>query len=523
MHDTADLLLMTIYQFGRCELDTEKHRLLVAGIERNVEPQVFELLHFLVESGDSLVSQQALIESVWKGRAVTDSAISVRINAARKVVGDNGSRQAVIKTVPRKGFKMALKVDRIDPSDDPAAHAQAPLQPGSGGQIPVVGIFPFDCLGDEIPGYLARGLVDDIAIELSRFHSIRVLSTYSTFRHDFKQTDPLEIAARLGITHAVTGSLRNHGSKWQINVHLIDCSDGSRLWSESYDTQGEELFDVQKDAAYRIVSALVQGLTEHQMSVARQKPTSSLSAYECLLRGLQIYKWGINSLEEGRQAMFWFERAVELDPGFARAQAWRACCHSCFWSSPPTDEEVTSSLQSMRDAFALDETDHEIHRLKGALHLVAREFVEAEYHLAKAVELNPNDAHILLRIGFYRHFLADNSDDLTYVDLAFERNPLHPAWYWHDRGATLYAHERYEEAIANLKRSGTDSESTLLYLAACQAALGNLEEAKLSIKKLHEMNPGANIDWLKKAYPTRCYETSDKSARLYQLLREAGL
>ena len=84
LHGTADFLLMTIYQFGRCELDTEKHRLLVAGIERNVEPQVFELLHFLVESGDSLVSQQDLIESVWKGRVVTDSAISVRINAARK-------------------------------------------------------------------------------------------------------------------------------------------------------------------------------------------------------------------------------------------------------------------------------------------------------------------------------------------------------------------------------------------------------------------------------------------------------
>lgn len=105
---------MAIYRFGRCELDNSRHRLLVAGIERHVEPGVFDLLQFLVEKGDAVATRDALIERVWKGRIVSDSSISVRINAARKVVGDTGSRQAVIKTVPRRGFRLAVEVTRVD-------------------------------------------------------------------------------------------------------------------------------------------------------------------------------------------------------------------------------------------------------------------------------------------------------------------------------------------------------------------------------------------------------------------------
>ena len=87
---------MAKYYFGRCELDTDRHQLAVAGIPRHIEPQVFDLLKLFVERGDSLVSHEDLIEHIWHGRIVTDSAISVRISAARKAIGDNGTEQAII-------------------------------------------------------------------------------------------------------------------------------------------------------------------------------------------------------------------------------------------------------------------------------------------------------------------------------------------------------------------------------------------------------------------------------------------
>jgi len=514
---------MAIFQFGRCELDSNRHRLLVAGIERHIEPQVFDLLHFLAEKGEIITTQDELISRVWKGRIVSDSAISVRINAARKVVGDNGSRQAVIKTIPRRGFRLAVRVTRID-NQASQLEQQSDTQNGAApSKKPIVGIFPFEALSGDLPPYLVRGIAEDIATELSRFHSIEVLSPYSTFRHDFNKTDQFEIARSLGISHLVTGSLQGDKSGQRINVRRLDSDNGSNLWSERYDVQGDGIFAAQDDAVYQIVSALIHGLTEHQFAIVRRKPTSNLSAYECLLRGLQIYKWGVHSLEEANQAFFWFDRAIELDPEYARASAWRECCNSSFWSSPPTQDELDASAQRMQHAISLDENDHEVHRLKGAVHMCSGEHELGEYHLAKSVELNPNDAHILLKIGMYRSFLAQNTDDLTYVDTAFARNPLHPSWYWQDRGITLFSHAKYDETISNLLRSGSENEIAYLYLAAAHALLGQLDEARSSITKLHAMNPDANIDWLNVAYPIRGDEDCQVKQQFFEGLDRAGL
>ena len=511
---------MAIYQFGRCELDSGRHRLLVAGINRHIEPQVFDLLHFLAEKGDSITTHDELIDRVWKGRIVSDSAISVRINAARKVVGDNGSRQAIIKTIPRRGFRLAVEVIRIDSQSEQQSKSLSDEESNS---KPVVGIFPFEALNEELPPYLVRGIAEDIATELSRFHTIEVISPYSTFRHDFSKVDRFEVARSLGVSHLVTGSLKGDKAVQRVNVSLLDSETANNLWSERYNVHGDDIFAAQDDAVYQIVSALVQGLTTHQSVVLRGKPTNSLSAYECVLRGLQIYKWGVHSLDEARQALFWFDRATELDPEYARARAWRECSNSSFWSSPPTQGELDTCAQLMQHAIALDENDHECHRLKGALHMCAGEHELGEYHLAKSVELNPNDSHVLLKIGMYRSFLADNTDDLTYVDTAFLRNPLHPSWYWQDRGITLFAHEEYEESINNLQRIGNENEITYLYLAAAYASIGQLDAARSTIVKLHAMNSEANIDWLTMAYPTRCYEISERRQRFFNSLERAGL
>ena len=514
---------MTLYRFGRCELDTERARLLVAGIERHVEPQVFDLLHYLAIKGDKISTHEELLESVWKGRVVTDSAISVSINSARRVVGDTGARQEIIRTVPRRGFQLAVDVTRVDAGAGTHINPDDEDKTASAEKKPVVGIFPFDSRSEELPAYLLRGVAEDIATELSRFHGIEVLAPYSTFRHDFGNTDQGEIANSLGITHIVSGNIKGDTSVQRINVWLIDVNSGVRIWSEKYRVHGDDLFAAQDDAVIQIVSSLVHGLTDHQSAVVRKKPTSNLSAYECLLRGLHIYKWGVNSMEEAKQALFWFDRAVELDEGYARAHAWRECCLACFWSSPPKERELETSAQNMRIALSIDEHDHEVHRLKGAMHMCAGEHELGEYHLAKSVEMNPNDAHILLKIGMYRSFLESNTDDLTYIDTAFLRNPLHPAWYWQDRAIVLFSHGEYEEAIQNLQRSHSDTEIAQLYLAASNALLGQLDEARKHVEVLHGMNPDANIDWLAVAYPTRCYENSERKQRFFEGLRWAGL
>lgn len=512
---------MAIYQFGRCVIDSDKHQLLVSGIRRHIEPQVFDLLLHLIEQDGEVVSQEALIESVWHGRVVSDSAISVRINAARKAVGDDGSRQAIIKTVPRRGFRLVADIKRLDYVQKESQ--QTDHQENDVSLQPVVGVFPFDTHSEELPAYLIRGIAEDIATELSRFPEIKVIAPYSTFRHDFRDKDFFEVSRSLGITHIVCGNLSGNKSVDRVTVNLITTEEGATLWSERYDVHDDDYFQVQDDLVRKIVGTLTHGLKLHLTEAARSKPPANLSAYDAMLRGLSIYKWGVGSMKEAEQARFWFDRAIELDADYGRPKAWRECVGANWWSAPPSEAELTAVVDRMNIAIASDQTDHEVHRIKGALHMCCREYDLGDYHLAKAVEVNPNDAHILVSSGVYRSHLAENNDDLTYIDMAFERNPLHPSWYWQHRAVVLFAHGRYDEVISSLQRSPDETEVAHLYQASAFAQLKELDKAKRHIQKLHAMNPNVNIDWLNVAYPTRCYEESKHRSDFIEGLRLAGL
>jgi pimeloyl-ACP methyl ester carboxylesterase len=113
------------YRFDNCEIDLTSHELLVNGKARAVEPQVFDLLRHLIEHAGELVGHNDLIEAVWQGRIVSDSAVAARISAARAAIGDNGARQAMIKTVPRRGFRFIAEVDAVDNDTDASATAVA--------------------------------------------------------------------------------------------------------------------------------------------------------------------------------------------------------------------------------------------------------------------------------------------------------------------------------------------------------------------------------------------------------------
>lgn len=494
----------------------------MAGIRRHIEPQVFDLLRFLIERGDTVTSREDLVAHVWKGRVVSDSAISVRVNAARKAVGDDGKSQTIIKTIPRRGFKLVVEV--VEESEPSVGGHGSPGGASPVDHRPVLAVLPFQLVGGggELD-YLARGIADDIATELSRFHTIAVISTFSTFQYSARSDNAEEFAASLGASHIVTGTIQVKGPGIRLTTTLGDAVTNCGVWSERYDIVMDELFDAQDDAVYAIVSNLVSRLNEQQMSVARQKPTGKLNAYDCVLRGLKIYKGGEVAQEDAGQALFWFDRALELDPHYPRALAWRACAGSNFWSNPPTRQDLSGPVRDMELAMSVDPGDHEVHRLKGSLHSIMGEHDLADYHLSKSVELNPNDANILLRIGYYRSFLGDIRNAVNYVELAFRRNPLHPQWYWHDRGVVLFASGDYEESLSSLQRSQSDIVPRYVYECACHAALGQTEKAALVLTRIRELERNVTLDWINHAYPYRCYKSRRSSHTLTGYLSDAGL
>ena len=519
---------MGLYYFARCELDTERRVLKVADIPREVEPLVFDMLTLFLNRGDTVVSRDELVNTLWNGRVISDSAISVRINAARNAVGDNGKDQAIIKTVHRKGFKLAVPVAQASGkvshlSDNNVGTANAvPGQPEDA--KPVLAIAPFQSLSAEADElYLSRGLADDIATELSRFHIINVISTYSSFQLESSQSDTDSFIRSLGATHLVSGSYQQRGSSFRLKISLNELRNNHCIWSERYDFDKSELIEVRDDIVSTIVGNLFSQLHQHQMAAATKKPANNLNAYECLLRGMNLYKVGDVSLEESKQALYWFDKTLEHDPQSARAMAWRECCAFDFQPNPTPDEHVSAAMKNLQLALSIDPGDHEVHRLVGALNLSYGNRELGDYHLAKSAELNPNDSRILLRIGFYRSFLGDRKNDLSYVERAFELNPLRPDYYWFNRGVALFAHHNHEEALKCLLLEQGGNDINHIYRAACYAAMGELTDARNTLVSLQKNNPATTLSWVKTAYPFHVYQKKDDLQHLLSLLGEAGL
>lgn len=515
---------MTKYIFADCELDTASHVLAVAGIPRHVEPKVLDLVTLLVEHAGDLVSYEDLNKRVWGGRVVTNSAVSVAINAARRAVKDDGRRQEIIRTVPRRGLKLAVSVSAVSETWKTGIARTDGADPASNQDKPIVAVFPLE-FENQIDGqdYLARGLADDIATELSRFRALTVLSTLSTFQRDASESSMTEFASTLGATHVVDGTIRTRDKRIRLTIKLSDMTSNTLVWSERYDIDLEEIFEFRDDAVAKIVGSLFSRLNEFQLIAARRKPTSRLSAYDCVLRGLRIYKSGHVTSDEARQALFWFDRAVDIDPEYARALAWRACAAANLWRNPPEEEDLVESMESVGRALEIDPADHEVHRLAGALHCIQGNHDRADYHLSKSVDLNPNDAHILLRIGYYKSFIGRHDEDLRLIDMAIERNPLHPDWYWLDRGVVLFSHRKYRQSLANLQRYHDVLEINDVYRAACHIALGESANARKILAHLQRSNPNVNLEWIEKAYPFRCYSRQSRTRHLIRLLREAGM
>ena len=389
---------------------------------------------------------------------------------------------------------------------------------------PVLAIAPFQSLSPEANElYLSQGLADDIATELSRFHIINVISTYSSFQLESSQSDTNTFIQSLGATHLVSGSYQQQGSSLRLKISLNELRNNHCIWSERYDFDKSELIDVRDNAVSTIVGNLFSQLHQHQMAATSKKPADNLSAYECLLRGMYVYKLGDVGMEVSKQALYWFDKTLEHDPYCARAMAWRECCAFDFQPNPAPDEHVSAAMKNLQLALSIDPGDHEVHRLVGALNLLYGNRELGDYHLAKSAELNPNDSRILLRIGFYRSFLGDKKNDLSYIERAFERNPLRPDYYWFNRGVVLFAHRKYEEALKCLLLEQGGNDINHIYRAACYAAMGELTDARNTLVSLQKNNPATTLSWVSTAGPFHVYQKKEDLQHLLSLLGEGGL
>jgi TolB-like protein len=215
------------------EFDNFRRELKSTGGVIHVEPRVFDLLLHFVQNSNRVVSKDELIERVWKGRIVSDAALNSRINAARQAIGDTGHKQALIRTIPRRGFLFAGKVTTQRSEISSAALGTNQVTEPSQLLLPdkpSIAVLPFPNLsGDPEQEYFADGVVDDIITGLSRIKWLFVIARNSSFTYKGQAVDVKRVGRELGVRYVLEGSVRKAGDRVRINAQLVEAQTGVHL------------------------------------------------------------------------------------------------------------------------------------------------------------------------------------------------------------------------------------------------------------------------------------------------------
>ena len=250
-----------------------------------IEPQVFDLLLYLIRNRDRLVTKDDLIESVWGGRIVSDSTLASRLNAVRKAVGDSGDAQRTIRTMPRKGVRFIGAVHTAtDPNGEPA-HAAVPPS-----DRPAIAVLPFvNMSGDPAHDHYCDGMSEDIIIALSRLRWFFVIARNSSFAYRGKSVHLKQIGEELGVGYVLEGSVRRSGDRVRITAQLNDVATGSQLWAERYDRPIADVFAVQDEITDAIVATIEPQVYAAENFRTQRKPPGSLDAWGLVARAMSHF------------------------------------------------------------------------------------------------------------------------------------------------------------------------------------------------------------------------------------------
>src|SRR6476646_3583554 len=323
------------FVFDNHTLDTDRRQLRCNSDSIAVQPQVFDLLVYLVQNRDRVVSKNDLIASVWGGRMVSESALTSRINAARKAVGDSGKDQRIIRTSARKGLRFVGAVQVLPAGDEIAPVVKQPPDEKQKEtplalplpERPAIVVLPFiNMSGDPEQEYFSDGISGDIITALSKLRWFFVIARSSSFTYKGKAVHLRQVAEELGVGYVLEGSVRKSGDRVRITAQLNDVSTGSHIWAERYDRDIADVFAVQDEIIDSIVAAIEPQLYAAENFRARRKPPGSLDAWDLVMRALSHY-WRVTR-QDNVVAQALLEKAIAMDPNYGQALLRRDVCFS---------------------------------------------------------------------------------------------------------------------------------------------------------------------------------------------------
>ncbi len=470
-----------IYEFGQFQLDSKRRVLssLADGQPLQVTAKVFDTLLYFVERAGELLDKRALLEALWPNVVVEEGNLTQTIHTLRRVLGERPDEHRFIVTVPGRGYRFVAEVkeqppseqlqDVVDGSRPPPARptgrkvlalvalslagvgvllysylrwsAQRPPTPPAV-PMPSIAVLPFV---DMSPGhdheYFGDGLSEEILNLLAQSPALRVIARTSSFSFKDQTPDIATIADKLDVTHVLEGSVRKSGERIRITAQLVDGATSVHLWSQTYDRDLEDVFEVQTEIADKVAESL--HVTLNIADRPTRGETTSTVAFEQYLQGRYFF----NRRDSGdvARAREHFEQAVQIDPNYARAWAGLA---GAYWVGENADRKMPEEVapkwrEAVERALTLGPNLAAAHVRAAQYHLVTGNAAAAKEHFRRAKALSPNDPLVL--------GVAASDEDLDQTITHWQRvvaiDPLSVV-HRSNLGSYLMAAGRWEEAKA---------------------------------------------------------------------------
>ena len=425
-----------------------------------------------------------------------------------------------------KNISRPIRVFRVQLGENLSSNAAA-LAPDAApsaqpARLPSIAVLPFvNMSGDAEQEFFADGLTEDIITELSRFRELLVISRNAVFTHKGKPVKASEIAKEFGVDYVVEGSVRKAADRVRVTVQLIDGETEAHVWAERYDRKLEDIFAIQDEVTTAIVATLFGRIEAARHERAKRKPTENMAAYEYVLTGKVLHHW--SARESNAEAQRMLDKAIELDPQYAHAHAWKACVMGQAWIHGwDSDPEASLRLASeeLKTALALDDNDADVHRILAALSVNFNDHDKAVHHQERALQLNPNNDLIVVQQGEVLTWLGRPLEGIEWIRKAMRLNPYHPARYWNHLGRAQFTARFYADAMASFSRISTPDHSHHAFLAAASASLGNMTAAAAHVAEVLSRQPQFTIaEYMK----TMHYKHAADTDHYRDALLKAGL
>ncbi len=354
---------------------------------------------------------------------------------------------------------------------------------------PSIAVLPFDNLSDDPQqAFFADGIAEDLMTDLSHLSGLFVIARNSSFAYKGKATDVRQVARELGVHYVVEGSVRRAGEQVRINVQLINGLTGAHQWAERYDGAYADIFALQDKVTKAVVGVLAVQLTGGEQATLSQHDTAIPGAYDNFLRGWEYYQR--TTPDDYKKAIPYFERAIELDKQYGRAQAALAMVYFRSFDQRWSGSLGISADQAFRKArdyliLAKAHPTSTSHQVEGNISRERGWYDDAVKEFAAAIALDPSDSWSYADQAYTLIWAGRPAEAEAQIEKAMRLDPRYPPVFLFYRGLAQFAQERLPEAIKTFEEADQLNPNLpllRLYLAATYGLSGRAEDAKRTVE-----------------------------------------